>query len=93
MPGAVRVDGRPLRAKDKVLGGEQVQIEAQLPVQTAGVAAEDMPLEVVHKDRALLVINKPAGLVVHPGAGNPPTPCRTHCWRWTRSSPWCRVPA
>jgi 23S rRNA pseudouridine1911/1915/1917 synthase len=68
--GLVQVDGRPLRGKDKVLGGEQVQIEAQLPVQNAGVAAEAMPLEVVHKDRALLVINKPAGLVVHPGAGN-----------------------
>ena len=68
--GLVQVDGRPLRAKDKVLGGEQVQIEAQLPVHTGGVAAEEMPLEVVHQDRALLVINKPAGLVVHPGAGN-----------------------
>ena len=68
--GLVQVDGRPLRGKDKVLGGEQVQIEAQLPVQNAGVAPESMPVEVVHKDRALLVINKPAGLVVHPGAGN-----------------------
>ncbi len=70
IPELVQVDGRPLRGKDKVLGGEQVQIEAQLPVQNAGVDAEAMPLEVVHKDRALLVINKPAGLVVHPGAGN-----------------------
>ncbi len=68
--GLVRVDGRPLRAKDKVLGGEQVQIEARLPVQTAGVAAEQVPLAVVHQDRSLLVINKPAGMVVHPGAGN-----------------------
>ncbi|HEY1491913.1 MAG TPA: 23S rRNA pseudouridine(1911/1915/1917) synthase RluD [Steroidobacteraceae bacterium] len=68
--GQVQVDGRPLRAKDKVLGGEQVQLEARLPQQTAGIAAEHMPLEVVHQDRALLVINKPAGLVVHPGAGN-----------------------
>jgi 23S rRNA pseudouridine1911/1915/1917 synthase len=68
--GRVQVDGRPLRAKDKVLGGEQVQIQAQLPLQNAGVAAEAMPLAVVHKDRALLVINKPAGLVVHPGTGN-----------------------
>jgi 23S rRNA pseudouridine1911/1915/1917 synthase len=68
--GLVRVDGRRLRAKDKVLGGEQVQIEARLPVQNAGVAAEALPVEVLHKDRALLVINKPAGLVVHPGAGN-----------------------
>lgn len=67
--GEVQVDGRALRAKDKVLGGEQVRVEARLPVQDA-VAAEAMPLSVVFKDRALLVIDKPAGLVVHPGAGN-----------------------
>ena len=67
--GAVQVDGRPLRAKDKVLGNEQVRIEAQLPLQTE-VAPEALPLAVVFKDRALIVINKPAGLVVHPGAGN-----------------------
>jgi 23S rRNA pseudouridine1911/1915/1917 synthase len=68
--GAVQVDGRPLRPKDKVLGNEQVRIEAQLPVES-GVAAETLPLAVVFKDRALIVINKPPGLVVHPGAGNP----------------------
>jgi 23S rRNA pseudouridine1911/1915/1917 synthase len=67
--GAVQVDGRALRAKDKVLGNEQVRIEAQLPVATE-VAPEAMPLAVVFKDRALIVINKPPGLVVHPGAGN-----------------------
>jgi 23S rRNA pseudouridine1911/1915/1917 synthase len=67
--GAVQVDGRALRARDKVLGNEQVRIEAQLPVETV-VAAEAMPLAVVFKDRALIVIDKPPGLVVHPGAGN-----------------------
>jgi 23S rRNA pseudouridine1911/1915/1917 synthase len=67
--GAVQVDGRPLRAKHKVLGGEQVRIEAQLPAHTR-VAAEALPLALVFRDRALLVIDKPAGLVVHPGAGN-----------------------
>jgi 23S rRNA pseudouridine1911/1915/1917 synthase len=67
--GAVEVDGRPLRAKDRVLGGEQVRIRAQLPLQ-GRVQAEPMPLTVVFRDRSLLVIDKPAGLVVHPGAGN-----------------------
>ncbi|HEY6927682.1 MAG TPA: 23S rRNA pseudouridine(1911/1915/1917) synthase RluD [Steroidobacteraceae bacterium] len=67
--GAIEVDGRRLRAKDKVLGGEHVQIEARLEPD-AQVAAESMPLEVVFKDRALFIINKPPGLVVHPGAGN-----------------------
>ncbi len=68
--GAVEVDGRPLRGKDKVLGGEQVRIRAHLPPQGL-VEAEAMPLAVVFKDRSILVIDKPAGLVVHPGAGNP----------------------
>jgi 23S rRNA pseudouridine1911/1915/1917 synthase len=67
--GAIEVDGRKLRAKDKVLGGEQVHIEARLEADEH-VLAEEMPLEVVFKDRALFVINKPPGMVVHPGAGN-----------------------
>jgi 23S rRNA pseudouridine1911/1915/1917 synthase len=67
--GAVEVDGRPLRGKDRVLGGEQVRIRAELPVQDR-VQAEAIPVAVVFRDRALLVIDKPAGLIVHPGAGN-----------------------
>ncbi len=67
--GAIQVDGRRLRANDKVVGGERVRIEAQLEVHEQ-VAAEAIPLEIVFKDRALFVINKPPGLVVHPGAGN-----------------------
>lgn len=67
--GAVRVDGRPLRPKDKVLGGEQVRIEAELQVQ-GELAAEDLPLQILFQDSSLIIINKPAGLVVHPGAGN-----------------------
>jgi len=68
--GAVMVDGRQLRAKDKVLGGEQVEVAARLEADDR-VAPEAQPLTVVHQDRALFVINKPAGMVVHPGAGNP----------------------
>jgi 23S rRNA pseudouridine1911/1915/1917 synthase len=67
--GEVQVDGRPLRGKDRVLGGEQVRVQAHVSADTR-VEAEALPLEVVFRDRALLVINKPAGLVVHPGAGN-----------------------
>jgi 23S rRNA pseudouridine1911/1915/1917 synthase len=67
--GAVQVDGRPLRARDKVLGGEQVRIEVRLAAQTVA-AAEAIPLTVTFEDRTLLIINKPPGLVVHPGAGN-----------------------
>jgi 23S rRNA pseudouridine1911/1915/1917 synthase len=67
--GAVQVDGRPLRAKDRVLGGEQVRIEARLATHTVA-AAEAIPLTVTFQDRTLLIVNKPPGLVVHPGAGN-----------------------
>ena len=67
--GAVRVGGEPVRARDRVRGGEQVVIAGAFPADP-GVAAEALPLEVVHEDRQLLVLNKPPGLVVHPGAGN-----------------------
>jgi 23S rRNA pseudouridine1911/1915/1917 synthase len=67
--GAVQVDGRLLRGRDKVLGGERVLIEAHIEADLQ-VTAEALPLDIVFKDRSLLVINKPPGLVVHPGAGN-----------------------
>jgi len=67
--GAVQVEGRSLRGKDRVVGGERVRIRAHLPAETR-VGAEPIPLTVTFRDRALLVIDKPAGLVVHPGAGN-----------------------
>jgi 23S rRNA pseudouridine1911/1915/1917 synthase len=67
--GAVQVDGRVMRGRDKVLGGEKVLIEARIEAAAGQVAAEALPLDIVFKDRALLVINKPAGMVVHPGAG------------------------
>jgi 23S rRNA pseudouridine1911/1915/1917 synthase len=68
--GAARAEGRALRGKDRVLGGERVHIHAQL-ASLSEVGAETLPLTVVFRDRALLVIDKPAGMVVHPGAGNP----------------------
>lgn len=68
--GAARAEGRQLRGKDRVLGGERVRIEARLE-RVGEVGAERLPLTVVFRDRALLVIDKPAGMVVHPGAGNP----------------------
>ena len=67
--GAVQVDGRLLRGRDKVLGGERVLIEARIEADEQ-VVAEALPLDIVFKDRALLIINKPPGMVVHPGAGN-----------------------
>ncbi len=68
--GAVTRDGAALGAKDKVAEGEIIEIRlgAPEPVETA---AEDIPLVVVWEDADLIVIDKPAGLVVHPAAGNP----------------------
>ena len=68
--GAVEVDGRHPRARDKVVGGEQVRLMGRLEPDPR-VAPERLTLAVVHQDEALIVIDKPAGLVVHPGAGNP----------------------
>ncbi len=66
--GELRVGGRLARPRDKVSSGDLIQIDAL--AATIGDKAEDIPLDIVFEDDAILVINKPAGLVVHPGAGN-----------------------
>lgn len=68
--GCVRVDGRQPRARDKVFGGERIEIEAVLEAQGEW-QAEPIALDIVYEDEAVIVLNKPAGLVVHPAAGNP----------------------
>ncbi len=68
--GAVHVGGRPAdEPKRKLSAGEVVSIEMPEP-EPAEPKGEDIPLDVLYEDDALIVINKPAGLVVHPGAGN-----------------------
>jgi 23S rRNA pseudouridine1911/1915/1917 synthase len=68
--GRVLVDGNVRRPKDKVFGGEQVLLRASFEPQVP-CAPEPIPLNLVYEDEHLLVVNKPAGLVVHPAAGNP----------------------
>ncbi len=68
--GRVMIDGQPADARRKVLGGEVVRVEALPPPVGTSVAAEEIALNIVHEDEHLLVIDKPAGLVVHPGSGN-----------------------
>lgn len=68
--GAVRVDGRAARPRDRLAGTECVVLDATLPARVA-VLPQAIELDVVHEDADLIVVNKPAGLVVHPGAGNP----------------------
>jgi 23S rRNA pseudouridine1911/1915/1917 synthase len=67
--GAVTVDGAKPRASLRVAGGEAVVVRAEF-VADESLEAQALPLDIVHEDDALIVINKPAGLVVHPGAGN-----------------------
>lgn len=67
--GQVLVNGGRQRPKDKVFGGEKIEVSAELP-DVIEVAPESIALDIVHQDRHILIINKPAGLVVHPGAGN-----------------------
>ncbi len=68
--GQMTVDGRECRPRDKVAGGESLALEAVLEPQGEW-RPQAIPLTVLHEDEHLLVIDKPAGLVVHPGAGNP----------------------
>jgi 23S rRNA pseudouridine1911/1915/1917 synthase len=67
--GQVSVDGRALRPRDKVDGGEQIVLSAELEDETRA-EPEPIRLTVLHEDEEILVLDKPAGLVVHPGAGN-----------------------
>lgn len=68
--GNILVDGIYLKPKNKVLGGEVVVVDAVLKSQI-NWSAEDIPLDVIYFDDDLIIVNKPAGLVVHPGHGNP----------------------
>jgi 23S rRNA pseudouridine1911/1915/1917 synthase len=69
--GALRVDGAAVKAKQRLVGGEMLCLDATLEAREDWDAAEPVAFEVVYEDEHLLVIDKPAGLVVHPGAGNP----------------------
>ncbi len=69
--GRVQVAGRRLQRRDRLLGGERVLVEPTYEADSrVEAAAPEVPLQVVHRDASLFVIDKPAGLVVHPGAGN-----------------------
>jgi 23S rRNA pseudouridine1911/1915/1917 synthase len=68
--GRVRLDGATCRRRERVHGGEEVRLVPVAEPQE-GCLPQAIPLDLVYEDDSLLVINKPAGLVVHPAAGNP----------------------
>ena len=67
--GRLLLNGEQVRPRDPVYGGQVLTLDAELEDQTLA-EPEDIPLEVLYEDAHVLVVNKPAGLVVHPGAGN-----------------------
>ncbi|WP_448569075.1 23S rRNA pseudouridine(1911/1915/1917) synthase RluD [Thalassotalea ganghwensis] len=71
LAGKVSVNGEVLtRAREKMYGGEEIVIAAEVESEER-FEPQNIPLNIVYEDEDILVINKPAGLVVHPGAGNP----------------------
>lgn len=67
--GMLTVDGKVLRTRDKLTGGEQIRVKAELQ-RLEEHEAEAIPLDIIYEDESILVVNKPAGLVVHPAAGH-----------------------
>lgn len=67
--GRIAVDGVARPGKHRLSGGERLEVRPASIIPALADAAEDLPLQVVHADADLLVIDKPAGLVVHPGSG------------------------
>lgn len=68
--GRVTVDGELRKPRDKVVAGEEIELRALFEDQVP-CRPQDIPLDIVYEDPYILVIDKPAGLVVHPAAGNP----------------------
>ena len=68
--GSIFVNGTPVKSNYKVKPNDQVRVLFQHPPHENLLVAEDIPLDIVYEDDQLLVVNKPAGMVVHPGHGN-----------------------
>ena len=68
--GFIFVNGEPVKSNYKVKPLDRVSMRLERPPMTLEITPQEMPLEIVYEDDWLLVVNKPAGLVVHPGHGN-----------------------
>lgn len=68
--GAIYANGRPVKSNYRVKPGDVITLMLDRPKHEMTIDAEDIPLDIVYEDSELLVVNKPAGLVVHPGHGN-----------------------
>lgn len=68
--GFIHVNGKAVKSNYKVRSGDVITLMLDRPKHDNTIVAEDIPLDIVYEDDVLMVVNKPAGLVVHPGAGN-----------------------
>ncbi|PHS32165.1 MAG: 23S rRNA pseudouridine(1911/1915/1917) synthase RluD [Methylophaga sp.] len=68
--GYVQVNDKVLRPRDSVMGGERVVIDAEIEIVDDTWVAEAINLDIIHEDDDVIILNKSAGMVVHPGAGN-----------------------
>ncbi|OAM27898.1 RNA pseudouridine synthase [Eikenella longinqua] len=68
--GAVLLGGERALPKERLIGGEKLEVHIQPSYETQAFQPEPMPLDIVFEDDSVIVLNKPAGLVVHPAAGN-----------------------
>jgi len=68
--GGILLDGKVAEAKTRLLGGETIAATLTPRAEESAFVAEDLPIDILHEDEQVIVINKPAGLVVHPAAGN-----------------------
>jgi 23S rRNA pseudouridine1911/1915/1917 synthase len=68
--GQVRVDGAAPQSRQKLHGGESIEIEGEPHPEPLHATPEDIPLEILYEDQYLAVVNKPAGMMVHAGAGS-----------------------
>ncbi|PKM34963.1 MAG: RNA pseudouridine synthase, partial [Gammaproteobacteria bacterium HGW-Gammaproteobacteria-10] len=67
--GRVKVNGQTLKSRDKLDGGEVIELDSEAEI-VIDCTPENIALDIVFEDEAVLIVNKPAGLVVHPAAGN-----------------------
>ena len=66
----IRVNGRPVKSNYRVHSGDKIKVVMDRPRYENEIIAQNIPINIVYEDRELLVVNKPAGMVVHPGHGN-----------------------
>jgi 23S rRNA pseudouridine1911/1915/1917 synthase len=68
--GQVLLNGKTAKPKTRVLGDEELQLSVQSIESEKKCVAEDIPIDIIYQDEAIIVVNKPAGFVVHPAAGH-----------------------